>query len=202
MVDNTEGSGIVHIAPGCGAEDFELGESLGLDKIIPIDESGYIYDGFGFLSGMNAKEVTDLYAAGNYNPMEHYINDSRIRTVIDQLTNGFFETVPQYEFEEIRNNLLYRDPYLVLRDFASYVDAQAKANELYKNRKLWTKMSIMNTAKSGFFTTDRTMQEYNKDIWHLNKVKTTWVKKVAKKEEDYIEIKPTLWQRIKKFLFS
>lgn len=59
-VDNSEGSGIVHIAPGCGAEDFELGESLGLDKIIPIDESGYIYDGFGFLSGKNAKEVQDL----------------------------------------------------------------------------------------------------------------------------------------------
>lgn len=60
MVDNSEGSGIVHIAPGCGAEDFELGETLGLDKIIPIDESGYIYDNFGFLSGKNAKEVENL----------------------------------------------------------------------------------------------------------------------------------------------
>ena len=60
MVDNSEGSGIVHIAPGCGAEDFELGELLGLEKIIPIDESGYIYDGFGFLSGMNAKEVENI----------------------------------------------------------------------------------------------------------------------------------------------
>lgn len=60
MVDNSEGSGIVHIAPGCGLEDFELGESLGLDKIIPIDESGYIYDNFGFLSGKNAKEVNEL----------------------------------------------------------------------------------------------------------------------------------------------
>lgn len=60
MVDNTEGTGVVHIAPGCGAEDFELGESLGLDKIIPIDESGYFYEGFGFLSGKCAKEVDDL----------------------------------------------------------------------------------------------------------------------------------------------
>ena len=60
MVDNSEGSGIVHIAPGCGSEDFELGESLKLDKIIPIDESGYIYDGFGFLSGLNAKEVETI----------------------------------------------------------------------------------------------------------------------------------------------
>ena len=142
--------------------NVEIGELVGDENII--------------IFGMNAKEVTDLYAAGNYNPMEHYINDIRIRTVIDQLTNGFFDKVPSYEFEDIRNNLLYRDPYLVLRDFASYVDAQAKANELYKNRKLWTKMSIMNTAKSGFFTTDRTMEEYNNDIWHLKKIKTTWVK--------------------------
>ncbi len=60
MVDNSEGSGIVHIAPGCGLEDFELGETLGLAKIIPIDESGYIYDDFGFLAGKNAKEVESL----------------------------------------------------------------------------------------------------------------------------------------------
>ncbi len=60
MVDNSEGSGIVHIAPGCGAEDFELGESLGLSKIVPIDESGYIYEDFGFLAGKSAKEVESL----------------------------------------------------------------------------------------------------------------------------------------------
>lgn len=60
MVDNSEGSGIVHIAPGCGAEDFELGETLGLSKIIPIDESGYIYEDFGFLAGKSAKEVESL----------------------------------------------------------------------------------------------------------------------------------------------
>ena len=143
--------------------NVEIGELVGDDNII--------------IFGLNAKEVTDIYANGGYNPMEYYINDSRIRTVIDQLTNGFFDTVPQFEFEEIRNNLLYKDAYLVLKDFASYADAQAKANELYKNKKVWTKMSIMNTAKSGFFTTDRTMEEYNNDIWHLNKIRTTWVRK-------------------------
>ena len=142
--------------------NVEIGELVGDDNII--------------IFGMNAKEVTDLYANNNYNPMDYYYGDNRLRTVIDQLTNGFFENVPHWEFEEIRNNLLYKDTYLVLKDFASYVDAQAKANELYKNRALWTKMSIMNTAKSGFFTTDRTMEEYNNDIWHLKKIKTTWVK--------------------------
>ncbi len=121
--------------------------------------------------GLNAKEVTDLYKKGNYQPYEMYQKDPRIKKVLDQLTNGFFEKVPPYEFEDIRRNLLERDVYLVLKDFDAYVAAQAKANKLYQNRPQWLKMSIMNTAKSGFFSTDRTMAEYNKDIWHVEKIK-------------------------------
>lgn len=121
--------------------------------------------------GLTAKEVTDLYKKGNYQPFEMYQKDPRIKRVIDQLTNGFFQNVPNHEFEDIRRNLLERDVYLVLKDFDSYVSAQAKANKLYQNRQAWLKMSIMNTAKSGFFSTDRTMEEYNKDIWHLTKIK-------------------------------
>lgn len=121
--------------------------------------------------GLTAKEVTDLYKKGNYQPFEMYQRDPRIKRVIDQLTNGFFQNVPNHEFEDIRRNLLERDVYLVLKDFDSYVSAQAKANKLYQNRQAWLKMSIMNTAKSGFFSTDRTMEEYNKDIWHLTKIK-------------------------------
>ncbi|MDX9807666.1 MAG: glycogen/starch/alpha-glucan phosphorylase [Acholeplasma sp.] len=121
--------------------------------------------------GLNAKEVTDIYKKGNYQPYEMYQRDPRIKKVLDQLTNGFFTNVPPHEFEEIRRNLLDRDVYLVLKDFDAYVAAQAKANKLYQNRAAWLKMSIMNTAKSGFFSTDRTMEEYNKDIWHVNKIK-------------------------------
>ncbi|MCV2232430.1 glycogen/starch/alpha-glucan phosphorylase [Acholeplasma manati] len=121
--------------------------------------------------GLNAKEVTDIYKKGNYQPYEMYQRDPRIKKVLDQLTNGFFTNVQPNEFEEIRRNLLDRDVYLVLKDFDAYVAAQAKANKLYQNRAAWLKMSIMNTAKSGFFSTDRTMEEYNKDIWHVNKIK-------------------------------
>ena len=60
--------------------------------------------------------------------------------------------------------------YFVLKDFASYVEAQEKINELYKDQKKWLHMSIVNTAKSGFFTTDRTMREYNQDIWHVKPI--------------------------------
>ncbi len=122
--------------------------------------------------GMNAKEVTDLYAKGGYNPMEYYHNDPRIREIIDQLTNGFFERVDQNEFVDIRNNLIYSDNYFVLKDFDSYVKAQEQINDLYKDQAKWLHMSIVNTAKSGFFTTDRTMKQYNEDIWHLEPLKT------------------------------
>lgn len=137
--------------------NVEIADFIGEDNII--------------IFGLTAKEVTDLYKKGSYNPHEMYEKDPRIKRVLDQLTNGFFTNVPQNEFEEIRRNLLERDVYLVLKDFDSYVAAQAKANKLYQNRSTWLKMSIMNTAKSGFFSTDRTMEEYNKDIWHLIKIK-------------------------------
>ena len=142
--------------------NVEIGELVGDDNIV--------------IFGLNANEVNEIYANRTYNPMDYYNNDSRIRLVLDELTNGFFDKVDRNEFAEIRDNLLYTDEYLVLKDFASYVDAHARANELYKDKKAWTKMAIMNTAKSGFFTTDRTMEEYNNDIWHLDRIKPTWVK--------------------------
>ncbi|MDE7106390.1 MAG: glycogen/starch/alpha-glucan phosphorylase [Anaeroplasmataceae bacterium] len=143
----------------CGTLDganVEIGELVGEDNIV--------------IFGMNAKEVTDLYASGNYNPMEIYENNPVLHEVIDQLTNGFFENVSPDEFKDIRDNLLYRDPYLTLKDFDSYVLAQERINELYKDTKKWIHMSIINVAKSGFFTTDRTMRQYNQDIWKVEPI--------------------------------
>ncbi len=140
----------------CGTLDganVEIRDFVGDDNIV--------------IFGMNADEVTTLYAKGGYNPMEYYQNDERIHTVIDQLTNGFFERVDQNEFAMIRDNLLYSDNYFVLKDFDSYSKAQEKINDLYKDQKKWLHMSIVNVAKSGFFTTDRTMRQYNTDIWHV-----------------------------------
>ena len=144
----------------CGTLDganVEIRDLVGDDNIV--------------IFGMNAEEVTTLYANGGYKPIDIYNNDVRVRTVIDQLTNGFFEHVDKNEFNMIRDNLLYSDPYLVLKDFDSYIKAQEKINELYKDQKKWLAMSIINTAKSGFFTTDRTMRQYNEDIWHVEPIK-------------------------------
>lgn len=121
--------------------------------------------------GMNAEEVTSIYRNGGYNPMDIYNSDDRVKTVIDQLTNGFFTNVGQGEFDAIRDNLLYSDNYFVLKDFASYIQAHEELNELYKDQSRWLSASIVNTAMSGYFTTDRTMREYNRDIWHTKPIK-------------------------------
>jgi len=135
-----------------------------------VEIKDFVGDDNIIIFGMNAKEVTDLYAQGGYNPEDYYNNDPRIRQVVDCLTNGFFERVDRNEFSMIRDNLLYSDHYFVLKDFDSYVKAQEKVNELYKDQKKWLHMSIVNVAKSGFFTTDRTMRQYNEDIWHLEEL--------------------------------
>ncbi len=143
----------------CGTLDganVEIGELVGNDNIV--------------IFGMNAKEVTDLYAQGGYNPSEIYENNPVIHEVIDQLTNGFFENVSPDEFMMIRENLLTKDNYFVLKDFDAYAESQEKINELYKDTKKWTHMSIVNIAKSGFFTTDRTMRQYNEDIWKVEPI--------------------------------
>lgn len=137
--------------------NVEIKELVGDDNII--------------IFGMDADEVNNLYQEGGYNPYKYYEEDPRIHEVLDQLTNGFFERVHPDEFKMIRDNLLYHDNYFVLKDFDSYVKAHEKANALYKNQQEWLKMSIINVAKSGFFTTDRTMVQYNEDIWHLNPIK-------------------------------
>lgn len=121
--------------------------------------------------GLSAKEVTAYENNGNYNPMEIYNNNPKLRRVIDQLTNGFFEKVNKNEFEEIQNSLLKRDQYFILKDFDSYRSSQAKANKAYQDQESWIEKTIINTAKSGYFSTDRTISEYNKDIWKLKELK-------------------------------
>ncbi len=143
----------------CGTLDganVEIGELVGEDNIV--------------IFGMNAKEVTDLYAQGGYNSKEIYESNPVLKEVLDQLTNGFFDNVAPNEFQMIRDNLLEKDNYFILKDFDSFAFAQEKINELYKDQKKWTHMSIVNVAKSGFFTTDRTMRQYNEDIWKLSPI--------------------------------
>ncbi|MCG6937346.1 MAG: glycogen/starch/alpha-glucan phosphorylase [Gammaproteobacteria bacterium] len=119
-----------------------------------------------FLFGLRANEVTELQQ--NYDPQHYINNDPDLQAVMNLLECGHFNLFEPGIFQDVINSL--RSPYdqwLTLADFRSYVDAQEKAAACYRNRKKWVQKSILNTASSGYFSTDRTMQEYNNDIWKL-----------------------------------
>ena len=119
-----------------------------------------------FLFGLRAEEVEVLRP--QYRPMSYVENDPELREVIDLLRSGHFNLYEPGIFDMILDALLSpHDPWMVLADFRSYVDAQERVAQAWQDEAGWTRMSLLNTASSGFFSTDRTMQEYNADIWKL-----------------------------------
>jgi starch phosphorylase len=123
-----------------------------------------------FTFGLTAEEVLRYYQSGGYQSIEYYHHDSRIRKAVDQLINGFFPGVYN-EFEPIFDSLLEEnDQYFVLKDFASYVDIQKKINQAFIDGRRWGNMSLTNIAHAGYFSSDRTIMEYAKDIWNINQV--------------------------------
>ncbi len=117
--------------------------------------------------GMSSDEVNELYRLDNYKPKEIYENDKRLIDIFEFIKT--LDSDPKY-FDDIKNSLLDRDYFFVLKDFDSYVKAHEIANEQFKDQKSWLSKSIMNIAHSGYFTSDRTIENYNKDIWHLDKI--------------------------------
>lgn len=119
-----------------------------------------------FIFGLTVEEVEALHARG-YNPWDYYWNDSELRNVIDWVSSDFF-TGNAEDFKPLRNSLLDGgDPFLVCADYRAYVDCQAKVDAAYRDTTHWTKMSILNTARTGFFSSDRTIREYAEKIWKL-----------------------------------
>ena len=122
-----------------------------------------------FIFGLNAQEVLNYHG---YRSIDYFHYDKRIRKVLEQLTNGFFPDLHD-EFEAIYDSLLMQnDQYFVLRDFDSYVNAQRRVSETYEDRNKWLVMSLTNIAKSGYFSSDRTIKEYAKDIWQIERSKS------------------------------
>lgn len=120
-----------------------------------------------FTFGLSADEVLHYYQHGGYQSIEYYHHDSRIRQAVDQLVNGFFPGVYN-EFEPIFDSLLEEnDQYFVLKDFASYADTQKRIGETFRNQKIWQKKCLINIAQAGYFSSDRTIQEYAEDIWGI-----------------------------------
>ncbi len=120
--------------------------------------------------GLSADEVINFERNGGYDPREIYNNDLRVRRVVDQLVDGTYTEEDVNIFRELYDMLLNRDEYFILKDFAAYAEAQRRTDAFYKDRKAWTRAALINIAKSGKFSSDRTIEEYATELWKLKKV--------------------------------
>ena len=132
-----------------------------------------------FIFGLSSDEVINYEQNGGYNPMDIFNSDQDIRHVLMQLINGYYSPQDPELFRDIYDSLLNTkssdraDTYFILKDFRSYAEAHKRVEEAYRDEKGWAQKAIWNTACSGKFSSDRTIQEYVDDIWHLDKMTVT-----------------------------
>jgi starch phosphorylase len=122
-----------------------------------------------FLFGLSTEEVYALKARG-YNPQEFYNSNDELKEVIELIQNGFFSRGDASLFRSLADGLLYHDPYLLFADFASYANCQELVSAAYLDKERWTRMSILNAARTGKFSSDRSIREYCNDIWNARSV--------------------------------
>lgn len=121
-----------------------------------------------FTFGLTTPQIDQMRDRGDYRPHKHYQEDERVRRVLDALADGRFSLREQSLFRWVRDALLAHDEYMVLADFASYIETQEAISRQYAQRGTWTRKSILNVARIGRFSSDRAVREYARDIWHLN----------------------------------
>ena len=122
-----------------------------------------------FLFGLTAAEVQER-RAGGYRPMDLYYSHAELREVINLIRDGYFSRGNSEQFLGLVGNLLYHDPYMVLADYHSYAECQGQVDAAYRQTDRWTRMSILNTARSGKFSSDRSIREYCAEIWNAKAV--------------------------------
>ena len=165
-------------ASGTGNMKFMLNGALTLGtmdgaNVEIVEEVG---EENAFIFGLSAQEVINYENNGGYNPVDIYFNDWEIKRVVDQLMDGTYSNGDHNMYINLYSSLLNTqctdraDTYFILKDFRSYADAQKRVEEAYRDQQKWSKMAMLNTACSGKFTSDRTIEEYVRDIWHLEKV--------------------------------
>ena len=166
-------------ASGTGNMKFMLNGALTLGtmdgaNVEIVEEVG---EDNAFIFGLTSDEVINFENNGGYNPVEIFNTDQEIRRVLMQLINGYYAPQDPELFRDIYNSLLNTknsakaDTYFILKDFHSYADAQQRVEAAYRDETKWAKAAMMNVACSGKFSSDRTIEEYVRDIWHLKKVK-------------------------------
>ena len=139
-----------------------------------VDEIG---EENAFIFGLSSEEVINYENNGGYHPYEIYENDKDIHDVLDELVDGTYADVDHELYKDLYQSLLFGDTgsqadmYFILKDFRSYAEAHEKVAKAYQDTKKWAKMAMTNTAGCGKFSSDRTIQEYVDDIWHLDKIR-------------------------------
>lgn len=165
-------------ASGTGNMKFMLNGALTLGtmdgaNVEIVEEVGIEH---AFIFGLSSDEVIRYENFGGYDPMEIFNNNASIRKVLMQLINGTYSRNDTDLFRPLYNSLLNTlstskaDTYFILKDFDAYAEAQKKVEAAYRNEKEWARSAILNIACSGKFSSDRTIQEYVDEIWHLDKV--------------------------------
>jgi starch phosphorylase len=119
-----------------------------------------------FLFGLTAEEVYKLKCEG-YRPQEYLNSNPRLREVLALISSGYFSQGDQNLFKPLVDELIYRDEYMLLADYQSYLNCQERVSQVYRNQAQWTKMAILNVARMGKFSSDRAIREYCKDIWKV-----------------------------------
>jgi starch phosphorylase len=133
--------------------NIEIREEVGDDNI--------------FIFGLTVEEVYALRAKG-YNPWDYYNHDEELRAVVDWLGSNYFTPQEGAAFSAVHHSLLHGgDPYMVLADFRAYSDCQSRVDAAYRDQEKWARMAILNTARMGKFSSDRTIREYASEIWKL-----------------------------------
>ena len=158
-------------ASGTGNMKFAMNGALTIGTLdganVEIREE--VGDDNFFLFGLQAHEVAEMKRQG-YNPRKYYEENEDLRAVIELIGSGLFSSGDTKLFKPLTDNLLYQDRFMVMADYQAYVDCQKEVSEAYKDQDKWVKMSILNAARMGKFSSDRAIQEYCDEIWNIKPV--------------------------------
>jgi starch phosphorylase len=155
-------------ASGTGNMKFALNGALTIGTLdgANLEMRDRIGSDHFFLFGLQTEEVAELKASG-YNPIDYYLHNAELKAAIDMIQSGAFSNGNGEVFKPLTDSLLYNDPYLVMADFADYVKVQEQVSKAYKDSDNWTRSSILNVARMGYFSSDRSIREYCDKVWHV-----------------------------------
>ncbi|MEK9939431.1 MAG: glycogen/starch/alpha-glucan phosphorylase, partial [Methylotenera sp.] len=132
--------------------NVEIREEVGEDNI--------------FIFGLTTPEVAEIKANG-YRPMDYYHSNPALKQVLDMIADGYFSVEEPTRYRNLVDSLLHHDQYLLLADYASYIETQEKVGKLFQNQDEWMRLAILNVAHMAKFSSDRAIADYAKNIWHV-----------------------------------